>query len=458
MNTLAVKKGWLSRLPGTLSGVRLWTLGALMALLLVWWRVSLWYEQRLIADRRSEMLAEVTVRGNALSSAVNRRLARLQGLHAFVLTEYDEPNLAGKFELFAAGLYEGSLGVRNLALAPGGTVQYVFPLEGNESVIGYTPAEDSRPELRADIRRAIATRQVTLSGPIDLVQGGQGLIARQAVFIDGEYWGLVNIVVDMPALLEEASLDGATGEDMYALRDSRGRVLLGSATLFDQNPVTSQLELPEGAWQLAAAPQNGWEAAVVDSLRVFQIEGLVIVALLTSLTYLLLNRQAYLSLVVKQRTQEISEINAALERDIVERKRVEAALREREEQYRSVFEATSDGLFINNLETGRLVDFNPTAHRMHGYTEEEFRQLQPEDFIHPDSHPLFGEYLDKIRADQQFKGQAVDIKKDGTLFHTEVLGTAFTYRGEPHTLAVAHTGVKSRKSMSHQTCSEWRAP
>ncbi|HKZ85583.1 MAG TPA: GAF domain-containing protein [Anaerolineae bacterium] len=122
-------------------------------------------------------------------------------------------------------------------------------------------------------------------------------------------------------------------------------------------------------------------------------------------------------------------------RDTTERRQAEAALREREEQYRGIFESTTDGLFINTLD-GQLVDFNPSAAHMHGYTPEEFRQLQPSQFIHPDSLHVFAEYIEAVKSGQLFRSQAVDIRKDGTPFYVEVLGSGFTYRGQPHTLAV----------------------
>jgi PAS domain S-box-containing protein len=124
--------------------------------------------------------------------------------------------------------------------------------------------------------------------------------------------------------------------------------------------------------------------------------------------------------------------------DITENKKVEADLLEREQQYRSIFETVSDALFINRLEDGQLVDFNPAAAFMHGYTVEEFRNLQPVDFIHPDSHPIFGEYIKTVQSGRIFQGRAVDIRKDGSTFHVEVLGTLFQYKGIPHTLAIVH--------------------
>ena len=59
-------------------------------------------------------------------------------------------------------------------------------------------------------------------------------------------------------------------------------------------------------------------------------------------------------------------------RDITERVEVEQLLREREEQYRSIFEANADGLLIIDLEDSRLVEVNPAACRMYGYTREDF--------------------------------------------------------------------------------------
>jgi PAS domain S-box-containing protein len=122
--------------------------------------------------------------------------------------------------------------------------------------------------------------------------------------------------------------------------------------------------------------------------------------------------------------------------DITENKRVEADLNEREQQYRSIFESVSDGLFINNLESGELIEFNPAAAHMHGYTEAEFRQISPQEFIHPDSLHLFEEYLETVRAGGVFRSRSVDIRKDGSSFHVEVTGKTFHYKGKQHTVAV----------------------
>jgi PAS domain S-box-containing protein len=121
--------------------------------------------------------------------------------------------------------------------------------------------------------------------------------------------------------------------------------------------------------------------------------------------------------------------------DITERVEAEQKLREKEEQYRSVFEATSDGLIIRDMD-GYVVEANPAAYIMHGYTYEEFIGLHRTDIIDPADHPMVAEYMRAIQAGRSFMGQAVDLRKDGTAFPVEVRGSTFTYLGKPHTLSV----------------------
>jgi len=121
--------------------------------------------------------------------------------------------------------------------------------------------------------------------------------------------------------------------------------------------------------------------------------------------------------------------------DITHRKRAEERVRQAEAEYRSIFEATSDGLLINDLDTGVVVAANPACCQMHGYTQAEFVGLHPTAFIHPDSYPLFEDYVARVKAGQRFQCRAMDLRRDGTAFHVEVRGTQLIYRGSPHLLA-----------------------
>jgi PAS domain S-box-containing protein len=114
---------------------------------------------------------------------------------------------------------------------------------------------------------------------------------------------------------------------------------------------------------------------------------------------------------------------------------VEERLRQIEEQYHGVFQATTDGLVINDFD-GHVVEVNPEFCAMHGYTREEMIAMDPTGFVHPDSHEKLREFFETVKRGEQFHCEAMDVHKDGTVFHVEVYGTSFMFRGEPHVLGV----------------------
>ncbi|HZC19199.1 MAG TPA: response regulator, partial [Rubrobacteraceae bacterium] len=63
-----------------------------------------------------------------------------------------------------------------------------------------------------------------------------------------------------------------------------------------------------------------------------------------------------------------------------ERKRAEEALRASEASYRAIFDSSNDAIFVHDLETGAILDVNQKACTLHGYSPEEFRQLNVGDF------------------------------------------------------------------------------
>ncbi len=122
-------------------------------------------------------------------------------------------------------------------------------------------------------------------------------------------------------------------------------------------------------------------------------------------------------------------------RDVTEARRSEQALRDREREYRSIFESANDGLLIYDLE-GRQVDFNPAACRMYGYSVDEFRQVEARQLLHADSSELLRDFSDTLRSGGEFRARGRMQRKDGTTFPADVRGTPFSYRGQPHLLAI----------------------
>jgi PAS domain S-box-containing protein len=95
--------------------------------------------------------------------------------------------------------------------------------------------------------------------------------------------------------------------------------------------------------------------------------------------------------------------------------------------YWRIFEALGDGLIISDVETGLVVEANPAASAMHGYTREEFIDLHPTTYIHPASYPQFAEWVKMIQSGNDFTTTAVHVRRDGSTLTIEVRGTGCTY-------------------------------
>lgn len=292
---------------------------------MILWQASSSYEKRLVKDLQSQVGVQLVTKTSTLATVINRRFALLRGLKAFVESDPSPERLEAAFQTFASGLYSSTAGIRNLSIAPGGVQQYVYPLESNEGVLGHDLLHDERSNVRADVQRAIETKQIAISGPYELRQGGQGLVARQAIFKNDTFWGLIAMVLDTAPILEEAGLDAGPTNLVFALRDGTGQVFWGQESVFQQEPIINQVELPEGVWDLAVVPQDGWYIPIREPLLIFKGSGLIILIILSAFVFHIANRHAFLKLMVEQRTKELAE-------ELEERKRIEIALREYSEK------------------------------------------------------------------------------------------------------------------------------
>ena len=123
-------------------------------------------------------------------------------------------------------------------------------------------------------------------------------------------------------------------------------------------------------------------------------------------------------------------------RDITRQVQAEQGLREKEAQYRGIFEATNDAMLIVDLEEGCIVEVNPAACQVYGYPYKEFIGLSPTAFIHPDSRYSFAQFIQTVKAGEVVHLRDRNVRKDGTTYHVEVHGIPFEYKGKRHGLEV----------------------
>ena len=262
------------KLPHSLARLSILTvaLGVLTACL-AWLLLQsfVWLEQeRHYQAERARLQAEAATVRARLESELNASVSISLGLSTFVLAKpdftYDE------FTQVAASLTRLQPAIRSVALAPDNVISYIYPRQGNEKALGLDfmqtpPQRDAVMRLMRDMRPVIA-------GPVELVQGGVGIINRIPIAFtraDGApvYWGLASVAIDPLPIFKRAGVlsDGPANGISYALRGrdglgAQGEVFLGDPSLFgDAETVLMDVIIPGGRWQLAAhavAHAEGW--------------------------------------------------------------------------------------------------------------------------------------------------------------------------------------------------------
>ncbi len=260
---------------------------------------------RKITLKQEEQLAlESLLRVRAsLEQSIYERLTLVVALEAFVQshTDSDQDNpqerqiFQTQFDHFTTSLSEQVAGILSLQLAPDGVVTYLTDVEQNRKAIGHDLLADD--ERRQQVLETIQQRGVIVAGPLELIQGGEAIIARQAIFvksgtynsqryinqnrfqpddnilqkIPSDFWGFATVLIDINTLYKEAGMPDLRDRYHYAIRGRHGLgedgdIFWGDPAVFDRPLKTMAISLPNGEWvvgvQLASRPR-GWRELLI---------------------------------------------------------------------------------------------------------------------------------------------------------------------------------------------------
>ena len=355
--------------------------------------------ERLEAAREREAVSSqiATLRAD-FEKEIVENLSLIYGTANFLAATPDMTQ--AKFSQYVEGVFALDTLLLNMAAAPDFIMTYVHPLAGNRAILG----RDYRalPEQWEQVRKVRDSGRMVVAGPIDLIQGGRGIIGRAPVFVPTaqgrRFWGIVSAVINTDRLFVKVgvsrlklriALRGVDGEG------EDGATFFGDETLFspEARAVRATIKFPSGTWVIAATPMDGWSAAVPNLAG-----SRTLVAGFTAIILLMLYRAM----------------------------REQHNLMKTRESLKDAQAIARMGSWELDLSSGSIW-CSEEVYRLHGIDQDagEASLATLLDTIHPDDRDRVDAILNKVMADpQSYSVEHRIVRPDGEVIHVHIRGMA----------------------------------
>ncbi len=169
------------------------------------------------------------------------------------------------FDSVAARLLKNNENIDVLELLPDGVIEYVYPLEGNEVVVGYDVLHD--PKVKIEVEKALTSEQMYFAGPFELKQGGLAVVGRLPIFFNEKLWGYSAVLIYLETLINQSGINSYYFDEYY-FQLSKTNPNTGEEEYF--LPLREGVELnsydkvnfPDGDWKLYGAKIGRSEAKI----------------------------------------------------------------------------------------------------------------------------------------------------------------------------------------------------
>ena len=343
------------------------------------------------------------------------------------------------FETIAENLLRISPSLSHFSLAPNGLIERVFPLTGNEATIGFNFFQD--PEQGPDALRAKELNQQYISGPLNLVQGGQAYILRYPIFLHNKintepdgFWGYSSIIIKLDKLIEVSGFDLLAQEGInfhfyHQAPEAKPKLIFASQGDLLNEVVKHNLQLPNGEWYLVASPENSWVSKghiLIESIPI------LIVSVLLGLFAIQLQR--------------IKAMNNGLERAVIDRTR--------ELQVAAIAFQSQNGILVTDKDY-QIIKVNRAFENITGYNEAEVIGKNPS-ILNSGRHDnaFYKKMYTELRDKGYWQGEIWNRRKSEEIYPEHLTITAIRDQDDLITHFVASlvdlTELKATQEKVHQ--------
>ena len=142
--------------------------------------------------------------------------------------------------------------------------------------------------------------------------------------------------------------------------------------------------------------------------------------------------------------------------DVTVATRIEEALRKSEAQYRLLFEANPQAMWVYDLATLRFLAVNDAAVRHYGYSRAEFLDMTIKDIRPAEDVPLLEKYMAGHSAELDHAGEWRHKKRDGTVITVDVTASRVNFGGREAEFVLVQDVTERKKAETALRISEDR--
>src|SRR5215471_17554764 len=156
-------------------------------------------DSRFEARRRLDLISFGSLLQTRLTRELDAALVLTGGLKSYLVVRNGTLDRR-EVDAILQKLFEEARHVRNFGVAVGYKLDYLYPVKGNERVLGF--------DYRTVPAQLVAVQRV-IDGGVPLLQGGTAPIYRSPTSFNVKYWGLLSTVIDSKALFADAISNSA---------------------------------------------------------------------------------------------------------------------------------------------------------------------------------------------------------------------------------------------------------
>lgn len=270
------------------------------------------------------------------------------------------------FDKISYQLIEKNKTIDAVQLVPNGIIKYVYPYEQNKDALNYNILKNAPPLIQFEAKKSIQSKIMFFAGPLNLKQGGIGIVGRLPIYKNNKFWGFSAVIIKLETLIKQSGIN-SIDVSKYYFQFSKVNPITKKEEFF----LSETADFKEKYFNVVSIPDGDWKLYIILKDNSFiqkqtytsSLLGLLLAVISALWVYALVKKPAQLQLLIDKQTRKILE---------------------REKEFRTIFNQAPIGIAKIDTPTGKFITINNEYCKITGYTKEELLATNFQSITHPE--------------------------------------------------------------------------